>query len=92
MDIPEIDARLSSVEEDIRSLTIRLDDEVHHIDAIDKKLDRIHGDLLELIELWRSAKGFVRIVAITGTTVKWVIGIGLAIGAAWAAITGKFHG
>ncbi len=92
MNIPEIDARLSSVEEEVRSLTGRLDDEVHHIESLDRKLDRIHGDLLELIELWQSAKGFVRIVAITGTTVKWVIGIGLAIGAAWAAITGKFHG
>lgn len=87
MNVDEIDARLAELEDEMVAIIGRVDDSSRHLDVLDTKLDRIHGDLLELIELWRSAKGFVKIVKWTGTTVKWLVGIGAAIGLAWAALT-----
>jgi len=86
MNIEEIDARLAKLENEITIIIGRVDDSAHHVGALNAKMDRIHSDLLELIELWCSAKGFVKVVKWTGTAVKWVVGTGAAIVLALTAI------
>jgi len=87
MEIESVDDRLSRLEAEMDSVVGRVNDSALHLQALDRKLDQIHDDLLELISLWRSAKGFARIVKWTGIAVRWAVGIGATIGLAWATFS-----
>lgn len=82
----QVENRLTELERDVAKLTFKLDTDIDKTEEIAHKLDTIHSDILELIELWNSAKGFVKIVRVTGTVAKWVAGLGTAVTIAWYTI------
>ena len=67
----------------------RLTEGALRMDEIERKLDTNNKATSEVLEILQSAKGFFRVLGYIGTAVKWLMGIGAAAGALYAAWHGK---
>lgn len=56
---------------------------------IEAQLATLQEKLDEIYEIVAAAKGFFKVLGVIGKAVKWMLVVGGAIGAAWAAFTHK---
>lgn len=40
----------------------------------------------EMLDVWNNTKGFVRTLQVLGSVAKWLLAMGVTVGAIWAAI------
>ena len=57
------------------------------LDHWHERMERIEKKLDEVYEIVAAAKGFFKVLGVIGTAVKWMMLVGAACAAAWAAIT-----
>ena len=57
------------------------------IKLLQEDVDELRKDVQQLIDIFRASRGFIKVMGWIGKAVKWLAGIGIAIGAIWAAFT-----
>lgn len=63
--------------EDLQKQRDELSQLCHDVAEIKETLDSVK----DLLEAWKNAKGAVRVIYILGTTVKWLVVVGVSISA-----------
>jgi len=68
---------------------LRLDLASHQTAVVNMKEDweQFLEDFAEMLAIFRSAKGFFRVLGWIGVAAKWTIGVGLLVVAGWTLIT-----
>ena len=86
------------IEERITMNQSRIDDLHSSISGLSDKVDRLHNDhkdlssdISELLSIFRAGKGAVRVFGWFGVTVRWIVGVGIAIAAIVAFMKGGFY-
>jgi len=86
----ELDRRLGVVEGMVEDLVHRLQQTETRQEEILSGVEGIQQNVQELLDLWKSAKGFVRVVGWIGFAIKWLAVTGGAVAVVWAAVTKGF--
>lgn len=81
-----MNANVNDPDEAIAKLNKLLDDEAITIFTKEEVIE-----LREMVNAWRSAKGFVKISRLAGGTLKWFVGVGLAWAAFKAGLFDSIH-
>lgn len=72
----------------------RSEDRLAHkrMDAVESRMGKVeilvaknNADTAEILEIIRAGKGFFKVMGILATILKWIIGIGAAVGGLYAA-------
>lgn len=51
-----------------------------------REVEGLRGDVKELVDAWKTARGVVRFVRLLGNITKWAAGVVAAVMAVWALI------
>lgn len=54
--------------------------------AMNEKLDRLSRSVEDIVSAYQSAQGFIKVVTVIGTILKWIASLGLAIGTIWGGL------
>ena len=90
IDMHELEQRLGAVEGMVEDLVHRLQQAENRQEEILEGVDAIRQNIQEMLDIWRSTKGFMRVLGWIGFGVKWLAVTGGAIALVWAAITKGF--
>jgi len=82
-----IERRLTTLENDVASLAVKMDRYAISNQEIASKIDSVQESVSELVELWKSLKGTGNVARWVGGLVKWASAIVVAVAAAWVALT-----
>lgn len=66
----------------------RMDILASEIQGLRKDFNELRDEVTEFLDIFRASKGFFKVLGWIGKFVKWVVSIGLAIGAVWAMVKG----
>ena len=83
----------TEVGQQIEGLNDKFNDHKESFDHLKEEWTTFQTDFAEMLTIFRSAKGFFRVLGWIGIGVRWIIYAGLFIGAIIAFIkTGQWHG
>ena len=77
----------TEVGKQMEALREELGDHQGVVDEMKADWDQFLLDFTELLTIFRSAKGFFRVLGWIGVAAKWTIGFGLIVAAIWTLVT-----
>lgn len=89
----QLEACKTEVGQQIEALRAELNDHQHVVTSMREDWEQFIIDFKEMFTIFRSAKGFFRVLSWLGIAVKWIALTGAAIAAVWIfAKTGHWPG
>jgi len=71
----------------VEQLRLELTDHQQVVIDLLEDWNKFREDFAELLTIFRSGRGFFRVLGWIGTAAKWTIGLGAAVAAVWILIT-----
>lgn len=71
----------------MEALRLELGEHQSIVEEMKDDWDQFLKDFKEMLEIFRSAKGFFKVLGWLGTVSRWIIGIGIVVGAIYTLVT-----
>jgi len=73
----------TEVGQQVEKLNIKVEDHMTAFDQMNQDWQKFREDFSDMLHIFRSARGFFRVLGWIGTAAKWITAVGAVLGSFW---------